>query len=62
MNWKRISAYVLIGDEGYKICRNRIVDDIYYRPSHQGSFISAPLRDLDAAKAVCDQHAKENAE
>ncbi len=62
MNWKRVSPHFLAGDLGYKICRNKVVDDIYYRPSYRGSFISAPLRDLDAAKAACDQHAKENAE
>lgn len=61
MNWKRVSPHVLVGDDGYKICRIKVVDDIYYRPSFGGSFISAPLRDLDEAKIACDEHAKRDA-
>lgn len=62
MNWKRISPHVLVGDLGYKICRLKVVENIYYRPSHNGSFISAPLTCLDEAKAVCDRHAEDDKE
>lgn len=59
MNWKRVSPHLLVGDDGYKICRFKVVDNIYYRPSFSGSFISAPQDDLDEAKAICEAHAKE---
>lgn len=30
-----------------------------YRPSFGGTFISMPMLDLDKAKVVCEQHARE---
>lgn len=60
MNWKRISPHLLIGDDGYKICRTKVGENIYYRPSFNGSFISAPQTDLDAAKAICTEHVTTN--
>jgi len=60
MNWQRQSPHILTGDLGYKISRNKVGEDIYYRPSFSGSFISAPKSDLDKAKEICEQHAKGN--
>lgn len=60
MKWSRQSPHVLTGDLGYKICRNKVGQDVYYRPSFSGSFISAPQTDLDESKAICEAHAKEN--
>lgn len=57
---KRINPHTLIGDLGYKIARFKIAENIYYRPSHNGSFITAPLGDLNEAKTACDEHAKDN--
>lgn len=54
-----MSPYFMVGDLGYKICKMKVGDDIYYRPSHNGSFITPPLQDLDEAKAACDRYAEE---
>lgn len=59
MNWKRVSPHLLVGDDGYKICRNRVAEAICYRPSFAGAFISLPQSDLNEAKRICDRHAKE---
>lgn len=59
MIWKRVSPHTLAGEIGYKIARYKVGENIYYRPSYNGSFISAPLSDLDEAKATCDIHWKE---
>lgn len=55
-----MSPFMIAADGGYKISKNKVADDIYYRPSHNGAFISKPLKCLDEAKAVCERHYQEN--
>ena len=56
MKWARETAHLLISDEGYKIGRYKVGQQVYYRPSRGGDFISRPFEDLDAAKDECERH------
>jgi len=56
MRWARETPHLLTSDQGYKIGRYKAGDQVFYRPSLKGDFISRPFTDLDAAKSECDQH------
>ncbi|HXD09509.1 MAG TPA: hypothetical protein VN653_05560 [Anaerolineales bacterium] len=56
MKWARETPHMLTSNEGYKIGRYKVGDQVFYRPSRAGDFISRPFTDLDAAKAECDRH------
>jgi hypothetical protein len=56
MKWLRETAHLLVSDQGYKIGRFKVGEQVYYRTSLKGDFISGPFTDLDAAKAECDRH------
>lgn len=58
MRWRKEGPYLALSDEGYKVARYRIAGVDHYRPSLQGSFISAPVSDPKEAQAACDQHFK----
>lgn len=58
MRWRKEGPYLALSDEGYKVGRYRVGLVDYYRPSLQGSFISAPVSDPKEAQAVCDRHFK----
>lgn len=60
MIWTRQSQHTLTSDAGYKIARYKVADNIYYRPSIGGEFISRPFSNLDEAKAACDEHERSN--
>lgn len=56
MNWWRETPHLMVSNEGYKIGRYKAGEQVFYRPSLKGDFISRPFTDLDAAKAECDRH------
>lgn len=56
MKWARETNHLLVSDEGYKIGRYKVAQEVFYRPSLRGDFISRPYADLDAAKAECERH------
>lgn len=50
MIWRKETPHLLVSDEGYKIGKYRAGEEIFYRPSLKGDFISRPFTDLDAAR------------
>lgn len=61
MRWRKEGPYLAVSDAGYKVGRYVIAGTSYYRPSVQGSFISAPVTDPKEAQAVCERHFKAGA-
>lgn len=62
MKWPHREKHFMVSDCGYKIARYRVGEQVFYRPSLGGSFISAPQSDLNEAKGICDEHARSNAD
>lgn len=56
MNWRQHSAYVLVGDGGYKVAKFICAGVASYRASLNGVFIGQVCASAKAAQAICENH------
>lgn len=59
MKWRKEGPHLSISDEGYKVARFQAGNQVSYRPSLLGSFISEPKPTPAEAAKACDAHFKE---
>lgn len=56
MKWKKEGPYLAVSDTGHKVAKYVSGDQVQYRPSFSGEFISYPVSDPKEAQAICERH------
>ena len=56
MKWREENTCLAISDQGYRVARFKVGDQVIYRASIRGEFIGEPKGSFEECKQICENN------